>query len=254
MKIKALLVDDDPLAIERLRQLLRDESDVQIVGECGDELAASSAVRELQPDLVFLDVRLPGVDGFGVMNSSAGRVPIFIVVTAHAQHAPRAFETHAVDFLLKPFTRERFRKALDKARERLRHCALSNLGERLAVLRARAQAPTASVPPLGLKGSGRVLLIPPATIACIVAAGDDADVYVEGECHRVRQSLGRLQSRLPAGQFLRINRSTVVNVECIKELELGTHGDSTLVLSTGQRLPVTRRYRTEIDRLLEGLV
>ena len=117
MKIKALLVDDEPLAIERLRQLLRDESDVQIVGECGDELAASSAVRELQPDLVFLDVRLPGVDGFGVMSSSAGRVPLFIVVTAHAQHAPRAFETHAVDFLLKPFTRERFRKALEKARE-----------------------------------------------------------------------------------------------------------------------------------------
>lgn len=252
MTIKTLIVEDEPLAREHLSRLLRDEKDVRVVGEAADGPTALSAVRSLRPDLVLLDIHLPGLDGFSVLRSLTGAIPLFIVVTAHAGHAPRAFEAHAVDYLLKPFTRERLRRALGKARERLQRPALATLAKRLAALRAQARPRAKAAPPLGLKSGGKVLLIHPADIDCIIAAGDEAEVHARGERHLVSQSLGRLQLRLPQGQFLRISRATLVNVERIKELELRTHGDGTLVLADGSRFSLTRRYRAEIDRLLNG--
>ena len=251
MTIKVLLVDDEPPALERLALFLRDEPDVRIVGQCLDGPSAVAAMRRLQPDLVFLDVRLPGMDGFSVLGSAPGWRPLFIVVSAHAQHAPRAFEDHAVDYLLKPFGRERLRRALGRARERLQRAGPGGLAARLAKLGARSRVPgRTEMPPLGFRSAGRVVLIPPRDIECVLAAGDEAEVLAGGERHLVQQSLGQIQLRLPPGQFLRINRSTLVNIGQIKELELRTHGDCTVILVDGRRLPLTRRYRAEMDRLL----
>jgi two-component system LytT family response regulator len=252
MTIKTLIIEEEAPARERLRRLLLEQKDIQIIGEAADGHAAVAAVSSLRPDLVFLDIRLPGLDGFSILRSLPGPLPLFIIISANANHASRAFDAHAVDYLLKPYTSDRLRRALVKARDRLRRPDVKALVDRLAALRAQGRSRARPVPPLGLKSGSKVLLIQPAHIDCIFAAGDEAEVCLGDERHRISQSLGRLQERLPADQFLRISRATLINVDRIKELETGTHGDGTVVLSDGTRHPLTRRYRAELDRLLNG--
>lgn len=252
MKIRTLIVDDEPLARERLAAFLSGEPEIELIGECADGHEAVAAVRKHSPDLVFLDVQMPGLDGFGVIAELAGeKLPAIIFVTAYDQFALRAFEVHAVDYLLKPFDRERFNKALQRAVEQIRRSQPADLSERLAKMISELQ-PASQRPfdRLAIKSDGRVLLFKPEEIDWIEAADNYVNLHVGNESHLHRETMSALEARLPSKQFLRISRSTIVNVERIKELQPMFHGDYVVILKDGTRLSLSRGYREKLNQLL----
>jgi two-component system LytT family response regulator len=252
MKIRTLIVDDEPLARERLSELLRHEDEIEIVGECADGRAALAAIKAEAPDLLFLDVQMPEVDGFGVVAGLSGtKAPAIIFVTAYDKFALRAFEVHALDYLLKPFDRERFQKALRRAIEQIkRHQPNDDLNRRLATLIAEIKPESKAVERLAIKTDGRVLLIKVEEIDWIEAADNYVNLHVGTESHLHRETLSALEGRLPSGQFLRISRSTIVNVERVKELQPMFHGDYVVILHNNTRLNLSRSYREKLSLLL----
>ncbi len=251
MKIRTLIVDDEPLARGRLRTLLAVEPDIEIIGEAGDGREAAAAIESARPDLVFLDIQMPELDGFGVVETiRSARTPEIIFVTAFSQHALRAFEVHALDYLLKPFDRERFQVALGRARTRLAQARSDELSQRLTALLAEMRPEARAADRLAVKSGGRVLFLKLADIDWIEAADNYVNLHVGAESHLLRETMTALEARLDASQFLRINRSTIVNVERIKELQPMFHGDYAVILRNGSRLSLSRGYRDKLQQLL----
>ncbi len=251
MKIRTLIVDDEPLACERLRGFLSAEADLEIVGECADGQAAVEAIERDQPDLLFLDVQMPELDGFGVLEAAKPvRPPVVIFTTAFSQHALKAFEVHALDYLLKPFDRDRVRVALDRARAHLRQSQAGVLNEKLAALLAEMRPPTQTTDRLVVKTSGRVMLVRTADIDWIEAADNYVSLHVGPEVHMLRETMAAIEARVDPKLFLRISRSTIVNLERIKELQPMFHGDYTVILRNGTRLSLSRSYRDKVKHLL----
>lgn len=251
MKIRTLIVDDEQLARERLRGFLSAETDLEIVGECADGQAAVEAIERDEPDLLFLDVQMPELDGFGVLEAARpARPPVVIFTTAFSQHALRAFEVHALDYLLKPFDRDRVRVALDRARHHLRQSQAGALNEKLAALLAEMRPPTQAVDRLVVKTGGRVMLVRTADIDWVEAADNYVSLHAGAETHLLRETMAALETRLDPKLFLRISRSTIVNVERIKELQPMFHGDYTVILRNGTRLSLSRSYRDKLQFLL----
>lgn len=251
MKIRTLIVDDEQLARERLRGFLSAEPDLEIVGECADGQAAVEAIERDEPDLLFLDVQMPELDGFGVLEAAKpARPPVVIFTTAFSQHALKAFEVHALDYLLKPFDRDRVRVALDRARDHLRQSQAGALNERLAALLAEMRPPTQAVDRLVVKTGGRVMLVRAADIDWVEAADNYVSLHAGAETHLLRETMAALEARLDPKAFLRISRSTIVNVERIKELQPMFHGDYTVILRNGTRLSLSRSYRDKLQFLL----
>lgn len=251
MKIRTLIVDDEQLARERLRGFLSVEMDLEIVGECADGQAAVEAIERDEPDLLFLDVQMPELDGFGVLEAAKpARPPVVIFTTAFSQHALRAFEVHALDYLLKPFDRDRVRVALDRARDRLRQSQAGALNAKLTALLAEMRPPTQAVDRLVVKTGGRVMLVRTADIDWVEAADNYVSLHVGAETHLLRETMGAIEARLDPKAFLRISRSTIVNVERIKELQPMFHGDYTVILRNGTRLSLSRSYRDKLQFLL----
>jgi two-component system LytT family response regulator len=252
MTIRTLIVDDEPLARERLRTLLAAEPDVALVGECGDGQEAVRAIEEHQPDLVFLDIQMPELDGFGVLASiKPPRLPEVIFVTAFNQHALRAFEVHALDYLLKPFDRERFQTALERARTRLAQARSGELNQKLTALLAEIRPEPKTTDRLAVKTSGKVLFVKTSDIDWIEAADNYVSLHVGAESHLLRETMGALEARLDPKQFLRISRSTIVNLERVKELQPMFHGDYTVILRNGTRLGLSRNYRDKLQALMK---
>jgi two-component system, LytTR family, response regulator len=240
MSIRTLIADDEPLARERLVSLLQDEPDFEVVAECGDGHATADAIRRLDPRLVFLDVQMPGGDGFDVLGLlEHDRRPLVIFVTAYDAHALRAFDVHALDYLLKPFDRDRFRRALARVREEV------------AQVGPAATAPPA--PPLTrfvIKHHGRVFFLKAREIDWIEAAGNYAVLHARGESHMVRQTMAALETQLDPDIFFRIHRSTIVNIDRIKELQPLFNGEFQVILQSGPNLTLSRGYRDRVrDRL-----
>lgn len=251
MKIRTLIVDDEQLARERLRGFLSVEMDLEIVGECADGQAAVEAIERDEPDLLFLDVQMPELDGFGVLEAAKpAHPPVVIFTTAFSQHALRAFEVHALDYLLKPFDRDRVRVALDRARDRLRQSQAGALNAKLTALLAEMRPPTQAVDRLVVKTGGRVMLVRTADIDWVEAADNYVSLHVGAETHLLRETMGAIEARLDPKAFLRISRSTIVNVERIKELQPMFHGDYTVILRNGTRLSLSRSYRDKLQFLL----
>jgi len=251
MKIRTLLVDDEPLARDRLRSLLGAEPDFEIVGECGDGHEAVQAIEHHQPDLVFLDIQMPELDGFGVLAAlKTPRMPEVIFVTAYNQHAVRAFEVHALDYLLKPFDRERFQTTLGRARTRLAHARSGDLNQKLTALLAEMRPEPKTTDRLAIKTAGKVLFVKTPDIDWIEAADNYVNLHVGAESHLLRETMGALEARLDPSQFLRISRSTIVNLERVKELQPMFHGDYTVILRNGTRLSLSRNYRDKLQALL----
>ena len=251
MKIRTLIVDDEPLARGRLRTLLAVEPDIEIIGEAGDGREAAAAIESARPDLVFLDIQMPELDGFGVVETiRSARTPEIIFVTAFSQHALRAFEVHALDYLLKPFDRERFQVALGRARTRLAQARSDELSQRLTALLAEMRPEARAADRLAVKSGGRVLFLKLADIDWIEAADNYVNLHVGAESHLLRETMTALEARLDASQFLRIIRSTIVNVERIKELQPMFHGDYAVILRNGSRLSLSRGYRDKLQQLL----
>lgn len=255
--LRALVVDDEPLGRERLRTLLADDPEVEIVGECADGRGAVEAVRDLAPDLVFLDVQMPLLDGFGVVSEvGADAMPPVIFVTAYDEYAIRAFEARAVDYLLKPFDDERFRRALAHVRRRLREARSDRLRRRLQALlehdpteNADPESGGDAHPVIPVHRGGRIVLVEVPRIDWIEAAGDYVRLHVSENTYLLRSSMADVEERVGAG-FLRIHRSTIVRKDAVKELAARTHGDYDVVLGDGTRLRLSRTYRRQAAEAL----
>ena len=241
MTLRALVVDDEAPARRRIRRLLAAEPDVAVVGECGDGASAIAAIASARPDLVFLDVQMPERDGFDVVKSIPPRqLPAILFVTAHDRYALRAFDVHAVDYLLKPFTGDRFRTALDRARERIaRHAPDAALAGLAAELRLRASY-LSRVP---VKTGGRTILVDLATVDWMEAADNYVRLHVQQREYLVRETLAALDAQLDPDLFARIHRSIIVRIDRIVELRPTSHGDAEVVLRGGARLAVSRTWR-----------
>lgn len=250
--IRALIVEDEPLARERLRMLLADEPDVEIVGECADGRRAVSAIRALDPDLVFLDIQLPELDGFGVVEEvGPERMPVVVFVTAYDQHAMRAFDVYALDYLLKPYKRERLRRAVERARALLRGGKGGGLSEQLLSLLESVRPGPRPVERLLIRSPGRVYFIRAGEIDWVEAEGNYVRIHAGKETHFLRDTLGGMEARLDPHKFVRIHRSVVVNVESIQELQPLFSGDYTVILHDGRRLTLSRGHKEKLLSLFE---
>ena len=250
-KIRTLVVDDETLARERVLTLLQQEVDVEVVGECSDGGQAVAAIQEQSPDLVFLDVQMPGCDGFEVLKHiSPERMPSVIFVTAYDEYALRAFEVHALDYLLKPFGKDRFQQTLRHAREALEGRRAGDLGRRLLAMVHDIQPEPPRVERLVVKSGGRVFFLRTDEIDWIEAAGNYVRLHLGHESHLFRETMNRIETRLDGSRFARIHRSRIVNTERIKELQPWFNGDHVVILRDGTRLTLSRLYKDKLQQRL----
>lgn len=252
-KLRVLIVDDEPLAREGLRMHLAQEPDVTVIGESADGVEAVDAITQLDPDLVFLDIQMPGVDGFGVIERvGIERMPAVVFVTAYDEFALQAFEAHALDYLLKPFDEERFRRALERARTQLRGRARRNLEERLLRLIDARTTRSEYIERLVVRSSGRILILRVDDIDWIEAAANYVRLHVGGKSYLMRETMSGIERKLDPARFVRVHRSTIVRIDRIRELEPLFQGDYLIVLQDGSRLTSSRGYRSSVQRILEG--
>jgi two-component system LytT family response regulator len=234
-KIRTLVVDDEPLARSNLTVLLRLDPEIEIVAECGSGKKALAEIRGKKPDLVFLDVQMPECDGFDVVEQLGNDLPSAVVfVTAYDQYALKAFEAGALDYLLKPFDNERFLRALGRAKERIRQ---------------RKETP-GRAERFVIKGAGQVTFVKIAEIDWIEAADYYACLHVRTKTHLLRRSMSDLERELDEAVFCRIHRSTIVNLNRIRGLEVNAGGEYEVVLDTGARLALSRGYRKQVHARL----
>jgi two-component system, LytTR family, response regulator len=246
--IQAVVADDEVLARQKLRQLLRDERDVEIVGESASANETVELVRATKPALLFLDIRMPGMDGFDVLGAlsteKAVPMPAIIFTTAYDQYALRAFEFHAVDYLLKPFTPERLQSAIQRVRERfLAHdssAATNGYGKNGGGHTTR----------IVFKSRGRILFLPVSEIRWIGAEENYVRLCTERETHLLRETMAHLEERLDPHSFLRVHRSFIVNLQFVKEVRTEHDGESSVIMLDGQKIAMSRSYKS---RILESL-
>jgi two-component system LytT family response regulator len=252
--IRAVIADDEPLARDCVRVALEKELDVHVVAECADGYEAVEAIRALQPDLVFLDVQMPGLDGFGVIEHiGADAMPDVIFVTAFDEHALRAFEIHALDYVLKPFDDARFHEAVQHARRRLQLAREDEFSQRLrSLLQGTGRGARPAVPyanRLMVRERDRMRFLRVPEIDWIEAHGNYVRLYQGARSHLIRATLSGLLERLDPSVFVRIHRSIVVNLDRVAEVQPWTGGDFIAVLSDGKKLRVSRNYK---DALLQS--
>jgi two-component system, LytTR family, response regulator len=248
--IRVLIVDDEPLAREGIRLRLTDEPDVEIVGECGDGPEAVRLIRALAPDLVFLDVQMPGLDGFGVVDAvGVEAMPTVVFVTAFDRFALRAFEAHALDYLLKPLDEKRFADALSRARSRLGGTRDGRLDERLSALIEGLRGPS-YLERFSVPVGHRVTFVRVDRVSWIVSEGNYARLHADGASYLVRDTMQALEGKLDPARFVRIRRSTIVRIECIQDLEPLFQGEFLVRLRDGTRLTSTRGYRDRLQHLI----
>jgi len=248
--LRVAIVDDEPLAREGLRLRLQRRPDVEIVAECGDAEEAVRVLERTECDVIFLDVRMPELDGFGVLaRLERGPLPAVILVTAHAEHALRAFRVGALDYLVKPYDDETLRESVERARA---HVAM--------VRESKGRTPDAGEPPaegepplarLTVKRDGRVLFVDTARIDWVESVGDHVRVHAGGESHLVRSTMQSLERRLDPARFVRVHRTAIVAMPSIRELRPYSRGEYVVVLGDGTRLPLSRRYRAAVVGALE---
>jgi two-component system LytT family response regulator len=262
--IRTLIVDDEPEARLGLRALLEHDEQISLIGECGDGLEAVQTIEKQQPDLVLLDVQMPGLNGFGVLKKlDAETLPVVIFVTAYDQYSLRAFEVHAVDYLLKPFTNRRFHEAIDQAKQKIRSQKdLTKLAERMNALLARFEEkqprmPNSSVNDyltrIAVKEGERITFLNVDLIDWIEAADNYICLHVGSKSYLLRSKLGDIEKQLDPNHFLRIHRSRIVNIDRIHEMQPQGSGDCVLVLRDGTELTSSRTYREQRRRLLNPL-
>jgi two-component system LytT family response regulator len=250
MKLRAIIVDDERMARTRLRRMLEKDPEVEVVAECADGLAAVSAVRDEAPDLMLLDIQMPGMDGFGVLEAlGPDRTPEVVFVTAYDEHAIRAFEEHALDYLMKPVAPERFTKMLARVRERRTHAQLGqrdqeSLFELLAQRKAEARATRFIV-----RSGERTTFVSPDEIDWVEAAGNYAILHLGKRTHILRETMSALETQLPGEMFSRVSRSAILNLRRVKELQSLSPGEHVAILADGQRIGISRSLREVEERL-----
>ncbi len=251
VKTRVIIADDEPLARARLRMLLAEEPWVEVIAECADGPSTITAIEKSRPDLVFLDVQMPGGSGFDVIQSvGAGRMPFVIFVTAFDRYALRAFDVHALDYLLKPFDRDRFRDALTRARERIERSSNGDLERRLLAIVNDLKPAPQPLERFVIKSGGRVFFLRADDIEWIEAAGNYVKLHIGTETHVFRETMNSLEARLDSRVFFRIHRSHIVNIERVRELQPWFNGEYVVFLTSGARLTLSRGYREKLqDRI-----
>jgi two-component system LytT family response regulator len=263
MKLTALIVDDEPLARERIRTLLATEADVELLGECADGRAAVTAIQERLPDILFIDVQMPELNGFGVLRELEKKPPVVIFVTAFDEHAVSAFEFHALDYLLKPFKPARFRAAVQRAREQLakKDNTTDDATARLLALlesRAKDSAPPAGIPVaeapahitrFSVRDRDRTRFVKVTDVDWIEASGNYVVIHAGKENFVLRETLAAVESQVSPKEFFRTNRSSLARLDRIREVEPAFNDEHVVVLTTGARLPLTRGVRELQERL-----
>lgn len=242
MNIQVVLADDEVLARQKLRRLLREQADLEVVGECATAAETVAMVRAAQPDVVFLDVRMPDRDGFDVVETLSAEpelaMPRIVFTTAYDQYAVRAFDVHAVDYLLKPFARERLQTTLQRIRERANGAAPAGDEKNLDAGR------------IVFKSRGRIVFLPVCEIRWIAAEENYVRIHAENETHLLRETMAHLEEKLDPDVFLRVHRSAIVNLQHVKEVRTEAEGESAVVLLSGRRIPMSRSYRSRVQRLV----
>ncbi len=260
-RIRTLIVDDEPAARRGVRLLLEKDRNVEVVGEAADGLSAVELMRRERPDLVFLDVQMPGCNGFEALARAGGtHAPAVVFVTAYNEHALQAFEVNAIDYLLKPYDDDRFNSALARAKDEVRRREVevvnSRLSQLLDYLQSRMGLKSAGEPEpsaserILIKSSGEIFFLKADEIDWIEAEGDYMKFHVGGRSHLMRETMARLEARLDAQKFIRIHRSTIVNIDRLRKLSPSFAGEYTVILHDGTKLKLSRGYHERIAALL----
>lgn len=251
-RIRTLIVDDERLARRRIRRLLAASPEFDVVGECGSGGEAIDYLRERDADLMFLDVQMPGTDGFAVLENLPGsHPPLVVFVTAYDDYALRAFEVHAVDYLLKPFDPERFARTVARVRQ-IVHRRNGEESGKLEALLAEVRNRPSPASRFAVKGTGRVFFVKQEDIDWVEAADNYVCLHVGNDTHLLRETMNAIETRLDTGRFARIHRSAIVNLDRIKELRPWFHGEYVVVLQSGSELTLSRSYRDKVLGILNA--
>jgi len=251
VKIRTLLVDDQSSGLTVLRNILRFEPDIEIIGTATNGREAIEAINRLAPDLVFLDVQMPEVDGFGVVAGiKAQKMPIIVFVTARDDCALKGFEAQALDYVTKPCQPARLHSAVQRARRQIQNHQTRDIRDKLDNLIQGLKGETKYPERLAVKSDGRIIFVRLADIDMVEAADNYVKLYVAKETHMLRETLGALEEKLPPSRFVRISRSVIVNMESVKELHPMFHGEYSVILKNGSRATLTRSYREQLRQLV----
>jgi two-component system LytT family response regulator len=246
--VRAVIADDEVLARLKLRQLLRDEVDIEIVGECATASETIQVVNSTRPDLLFLDIRMPDMDGFDVVGALSSHpnlvMPYIVFTTAYDKYAVRAFEIHAIDYLLKPFTSERLRSAIQRVRDQMTAAEAKTNGSHSE---SNGNSYTTR---LVFKSRGRILFLSVEDIRWIEAEENYVRICTGSESHLLRETIGHMEARLDPKTFLRVHRSSIVNLRYVKEVKSEDDGDATVLLISGEKIAMSRSYRSRVQRLI----
>jgi two-component system LytT family response regulator len=252
--IRAVIADDEPLAQQRILRLLTTEPDIEVAAVCGNGLETLDAIRAHKPDLIFLDVQMPEVDGIGVLREIGPQnFPVAIFITAYDSYALQAFEANALDYLLKPFDEARFHSAVARARNHIANTKRRELTDRLLALLDEVNVPQNNgADRLIIKSGGRVVFIKTAEIDWVEAAANYVRIHSGTETYLMRETMNSFEARLDSSKFIRIHRSSIVNIEKIKELQPCNSGEYIVVLRNGKELSLSRSFKDRIQHLVLG--
>lgn len=269
-KIRAIVVDDESLAREALLVMLSDDPEIEVIAECRNGKEAVAAIRQQSPDIVFIDIHMPEMDGFQVISEiGTQQMPVTVFVTAYDKHALRAFEAHALDYLLKPFDHDRFNTALQRAKTFVRQQNLGEISENLFALlkdvKLKNVESTSAIDPqkpekvahkdpinrVVIKSGGRIYFLKVEEIDWIEGAGDYLNLHSASGTHLIRETMGNFHAELDSQKFIRIHRSIIVNIERIKDIRPLFKGDYLVTLISGKSLKASRGYRHELQTLLD---
>jgi two-component system LytT family response regulator len=251
-KIRTLIVDDMLLARKRLRRVLSQDPEIEIIGECTDGQQAIETIQNLKPDLLFLDVQMPEIGGFEVLQEiGVNNAPVVIFVTAYDQFALRAFEVHALDYLLKPFENARLQNTVARAKAQIRKRESAVTDERLLALLKTVKNDEKYLKRLTVKSRGRTIFLTVDEIDYIEAEGNYLSLQIGEQSHLIRSAMHQFESRLDPEKFVRIHRSTIINIDRVKEMHPLFNGDQLIIMQNGKELTLSRNYRERLKDLLE---
>ncbi|MEO8665131.1 MAG: LytTR family DNA-binding domain-containing protein [Ignavibacteria bacterium] len=253
-KIKVIIIDDEILAREKIRNFLNAEKDIEISAECKDGTDAIKKINSLSPDLIFLDIHMPGMNGIELIESFKGEFsPVIIFTTAHHKYAIKAFELFALDYLLKPFDKERFQKSLSRARSHLQTKAPTEHNEKiislLKELKSQKEPEPKYLDRMVIKSAGRIFFLKTEEIDHIEAAGNYLRVYSNNESHLIRDTMNSIEKKIDPSVFVRIQRSAIVNINSVKELKPWFHGEYLVYLKNGTKLVSGRTFKDNLRKI-----
>jgi two-component system LytT family response regulator len=250
--IRVLVVDDEPLAREKIRGMAAADPEIRVVGECTNGAEAIEAIQTIRPDLILLDVQMPEVGGFAVLEALKDEgLPPVIFITAYDHYAVRAFEVHALDYLLKPFDRERFKAAIERAKRQIRRDQNGDgLDARILALLEQIKEPMRYCERLVVKTGGRVFFLNTDEIDWIEAEGNYVNIHTGKKSYLLRETISSLEAQLDPKEFVRIHRSSIVRLDRVKELQPWSHGEYHVILLEGTQLTLSRSYREKLQSAL----